>query len=130
MIVALALGTTAALLLIAVIVRCRRHQQISTEILIQDTLISAGVGVAVGFVAYPAGWITVAFIAHDSTFTFEMLSEFDPNSIVISMVLGAFITTLFAGFEYVKRILRQDQISTPRESNGPGGGRPGEAAQG
>jgi len=53
--------------------------------------------------------VVTAFVRNGSTFTPQMLSGFDPNSLLISLVIGAFATTVLAVFEYIKRVWRQEE---------------------
>lgn len=110
MIVAIVLGTALPLLALAQLIRLRRHQPLTAELFVQDTLISFGVGIAFGFVGYPAGTITLEFIKDGSKLTPRMIAAFDPNQIVVSMVLGALASAAVAVFEYVKRVRRDDGV--------------------
>ena len=109
MIVIVTLISTTLLFVIALATRFRRKRPFTAETVIQDGLASFGVGIAFGLVAYPTLSVVTAFVRNGSTFTPQMLSGFDPNSLLISLVIGAFATTVLAVFEYIKRVWRQEE---------------------
>lgn len=109
MIVVVTLTSTAILFVTALVARLRRGRPFTAETVTQDGLAAFGVGIALGLVVYPTLSVVAAFVRNGSRLTPQMLSGFDPNTLLISLVIGAFATTVLAVFEYIRRVWRQEE---------------------
>ncbi len=83
-----------------------RHP-ISFDLLSQDALVAFGVGIAVGLIVVPAIDIPWAFVRHGSTLTLPMLTAYDQNGLMFSLIAGAVASAYLALKTYADRFPRR-----------------------
>lgn len=104
MLYAIAVIAAAVLIACAQYVRRKRGLSITYDTLSRDAIISFGVGGAVAFGVVPAVVTSVRFVVNDSKMTADVFRGFDGNTIMLSLSIGAFFTTLWTVKEYLNRL--------------------------
>lgn len=102
----LAIGLICAVILslIALTLRLIRRRHFDLDEFAQDVLISFGVGVAVALIIVPAVGISWAFIHNHSQLTLAMVTVYDQNGLMFSLIVGAAASAYLALKAYIDRV--------------------------